>query len=142
MLQFTTIKKYYLCRMNLLVKFLRLRCPRCGDAPIFSDTNPYHLKNLTKMPDKCPKCQLSYKVEMGFYWGAMYVSYMLNALFFLMMAAVYVVTCWGHLIDWAHYFIMIASPIFIIISPYTLRLSRWLWLWFDYEFFIKRKKGL
>lgn len=27
------------------------------------------------MPEHCPVCKLRYEIEVGFYWGAMYISY-------------------------------------------------------------------
>jgi len=38
----------------------------------------YNLLDFNKMYQFCPVCSLRYEVEMGFFWGAMYVSYAFN----------------------------------------------------------------
>jgi uncharacterized protein (DUF983 family) len=53
---------------------LNLKCPRCHRGPLFK----YSALSLTKFDDMyeaCPECGQHYEPEVGFYWGAMYVSY-------------------------------------------------------------------
>lgn len=53
---------------------LSLKCPRCHRGPLFK----YSALNLSKFDDMyeaCPECGQHYEPEVGFYWGAMYVSY-------------------------------------------------------------------
>ena len=42
-------------------------CPRCFDGPVFS--------GLLKMNPSCPKCQLKYEREPGYFLAAMSLSY-------------------------------------------------------------------
>lgn len=58
-----------------LYSILRLKCPRCHAGDLFSNKNPYNLKDLDKMPDYCPKCGEDFQREVGFYYGAMMVSH-------------------------------------------------------------------
>jgi len=37
------------------------------------------------MPEKCPVCGFRYEVELGFYWGAMYMSYGISVLIVLIV---------------------------------------------------------
>jgi hypothetical protein len=43
----------------------------------------YNLDRNLEMHEHCPKCGYKYEIEVGFFWGAMYVSYALNAGIFL-----------------------------------------------------------
>lgn len=53
---------------------LTSRCPRCREGKIFKHS-PANLSKFSDMYDDCPVCGLHYEVEVGFFWGAMYVSY-------------------------------------------------------------------
>jgi hypothetical protein len=50
---------------------------------MFSDPNPFHLKNITTMPENCACCGQRMELEPGFYIGAMYVSYGISVALFL-----------------------------------------------------------
>ncbi|WP_245964517.1 DUF983 domain-containing protein [Rufibacter immobilis] len=38
----------------------------------------FNLRKFDQMPEKCPVCGFRYELELGFYWGAMYMSYGLS----------------------------------------------------------------
>jgi len=40
--------------------------------------SPFNLGKFDDMYEYCPVCQFRYEVELGFYWGAMYISYGLS----------------------------------------------------------------
>lgn len=124
-----------------LKKLLGQKCPQCGQHSIFKDPNPFHLKNLVEMHDNCPNCGKDFYIEKGFYWGAMYISYAVNMALFISLIPFYFIFAWGHLIDYAPYFIFTFVPLIILFAPYNLRLSRWIWLWIDFKFFKDKKKG-
>jgi hypothetical protein len=76
------------------------------------------------MHDKCPHCHELFHREVGFYYGAMYVSYGLNiglglALFALMILVlklpllVYLFTFFG---------------VVVVLFPWTMRKSRLIWI--------------
>ncbi len=46
---------------------LRLRCPRCGEAKLFT--------GFFSMVPACPSCGLDVRREQGYYVGAMYINY-------------------------------------------------------------------
>ncbi|WP_317195362.1 DUF983 domain-containing protein [Rufibacter roseolus] len=56
---------------------LEMKCPRCHQGPMFSQS-ALNLRKFDQMPEKCPVCGFRYEVELGFYWGAMYMSYGLS----------------------------------------------------------------
>jgi uncharacterized protein (DUF983 family) len=53
---------------------LKERCPRCHRGAMFSHS-AFNVRKFDEMPEHCPVCQFRYEVELGFYWGAMYISY-------------------------------------------------------------------
>jgi uncharacterized protein (DUF983 family) len=59
---------------SLLAAMLDLRCPRCREGKMFK-TSALNVKRFDEMYEQCPKCGLYYEIEVGFYWGAMYISY-------------------------------------------------------------------
>ena len=61
-----------------LYSILFNKCPKCHIGDFYKDKNSYHLKTFVDSPDKCPHCNESFIKEVGFYYGAMYVSYGVN----------------------------------------------------------------
>jgi uncharacterized protein (DUF983 family) len=50
-----------------LRRALRLRCPRCGRAALFT--------GLVRMSPRCPACGLVFEREAGYFVGAIYLNY-------------------------------------------------------------------
>jgi len=63
---------------------LALKCPRCHQGNLFTHS-AYNLGKFDRMPEKCPVCGFRYEVELGFYWGAMYMSYGISVLIVLIV---------------------------------------------------------
>ena len=73
-----------------------LLCPKCGQGKLFKNPNPYNFKTIADMPDNCPHCNLSFMPEPGFYYGAMFMSYVVTvALSVLNFAWVYAIWGWA-----------------------------------------------
>ncbi|MBK6730097.1 MAG: DUF983 domain-containing protein [Bacteroidetes bacterium] len=47
---------------------------------MFSNTNPYQLKGMMHMPDRCPVCKADFQRESGFYSAALWTSYPISIL--------------------------------------------------------------
>ncbi len=77
------------------------------------------------MPDHCPVCDLPYLPEPGFYLGAAYISYLINALLLAGVALGLYYAKGG--ISWG---MAILATIVIVIGflPVTLRFSKSLWI--------------
>ena len=54
-----------------------LRCPRCLYGKFF-ESHPFDFRSLNHVKDRCPSCDLNYKIEPSFYFGSMYISYALG----------------------------------------------------------------
>jgi uncharacterized protein (DUF983 family) len=67
-----------------LYSIFRMRCPRCHEGDFFV-AHPYNLKKVGDLHAHCPKCNLKYEKEIGFYFGAMYVSYGMGVALFVIM---------------------------------------------------------
>ena len=126
----TTQKEQAKCNGFFLTLF-KQRCPKCRQGQMFKDKNPYHLKNLFIMNEKCPVCGQKTELEPGFYYGTAYVSYSLTVAF---SASTFV--AWWVLIGLsAHdnrvfWWMGINGFLMILLQPNFMRLSRSLWLSF------------
>jgi hypothetical protein len=107
-----------------LYSILNNKCPICHTGDFYKYKNPFNLKTFHIMHDKCPHCNELFHREVGFYYGAMYVSYGLNiglglALFALMVlllkldVLVYLFTFLG---------------IVVVLFPLIMRTSRLIWI--------------
>ena len=61
-----------------LYSILFQKCPRCHEGELFKNRNPYYLKQIFDMPERCEKCGQLYQLEPSFFYGAMYVNYALT----------------------------------------------------------------
>jgi hypothetical protein len=110
------------------------KCPHCRKGELFKVKNPYRLKTLFDMHDKCPVCGQRTEIEPGFYYGTSYVSYALTVAF---SASTFV--AWWVLIGLStkdnriFWWLSINGAFMILLQPYLMRLSRVIWL----SFFVK-----
>ena len=58
--------------LTVLLRGLRLRCPRCGQSDLFS--------GWFRMRECCAVCGLRYEREQGYFVGAIYVNYAVTAI--------------------------------------------------------------
>ena len=61
--------------MNKLSAVINHKCPRCRKGDIY-ETSMFSYK-YSRMYSHCEYCNLKYEIEPGFFWAAMYVSYVL-----------------------------------------------------------------
>jgi uncharacterized protein (DUF983 family) len=103
-----------------LTALIRLKCPRCRKGDMFA-YSAYNLKKFDKMPERCPVCGQAYEPEVGFYWGAMYISYAFSvAIFVVVGVSLY------YLADnpptWVY--ILTVSLVVLLLSPLMFRFAR------------------
>ena len=116
---------------NYIWSLLTMKCPRCRRGSMFSDPNAWKLNNTLKMPDKCPECRQHFELEIGFWYGTGYVSYLLS---FCLSVATFIL--WWIFIglsteDHRFFWWMGLNAIFLVlIQPWLMRLSRVLYLYF------------
>ena len=119
---------------SLLSSMLRLRCPRCRQGKLFSVSNPYNLKRMNDMPERCPACGQDFEIEPGFYFGATYVSYALNVAW---LVPSFLFT--RFVMDWEYRtFVIIMFTLLPVLVPLIFRVSRSVWI----HFFVRFDPGI
>ena len=89
--------------MTLLRSIFQFKCPNCREGSLFVNSNPYKLRELNKMHERCSKCNLKFSLEPGFYQGAAYVSYALQVLNSLIIFNLLFWFTTIHLNKWTHH---------------------------------------
>ena len=59
---------------STLLAMAAQKCPRCHRGPLFKHS-ALNLRRFDEMYEDCVACGQWYEPEVGFYWGAMYISY-------------------------------------------------------------------
>ena len=70
--------------MNILKSMWTYQCPRCRSSKMFK--TPFQMKKPLDMHDNCEVCGQNFTPEPGFYFGAMFISYILMGWFLLLPA--------------------------------------------------------
>lgn len=107
------------------------KCPRCGMGNHYESNNPLKGGKFLNVPDRCPHCNLNFKPEIGFYWGASYVSYILTVGFSLILFLGSVLT-FGFINSLSINFVIFNAVMLILFAPFMVRWSRTMWLWWFY----------
>jgi uncharacterized protein (DUF983 family) len=109
---------------NKLYSILTGSCPRCHEESMYLDKNPYHMSKIFKMHEKCSHCDLKYKIEPSFFYGAMYVSYGVGIAFAVAAFVIANLFLGASLIE---AFIAIIITL-IVFMPVIMRVSRNIWI--------------
>jgi len=67
--------------MSHLLSIFRMTCPRCHHGSLF--VRPFRWRDPLKMHKHCEVCGQHFEPEPGFYYGAMFISYIFLAFFSL-----------------------------------------------------------
>jgi uncharacterized protein (DUF983 family) len=121
--------KYFCSMLKRIKSLLMFRCPGCETGQLFTKKNPYDLKNVVTMPERCQVCGQLTSLEVGFYWGAAYVSYGLAVLLCFTNFFIYYAFISIDSIQKVIIFILINAGILIALFPINMRLSRVIYLY-------------
>jgi uncharacterized protein (DUF983 family) len=100
-----------------------LKCPRCQQGDLFP-TPTFSFRAPFMMPEQCPNCQQSYMPEPGFYYGAMFISYIFMGWFCL-----FFVMFFHWILDWSiSRSFMLLIAVCALIFVYVFRLARSIWI--------------
>lgn len=118
---------------------LFLRCPTCGKGKLFQ-SNPYNLKKILNMNKHCEYCNEDFEIEPGFYFGAMYMSYIITSALCLLLLPIYTALNFSRekFLDNAAYYITGCAVMLVVTGPYITQLSRAIWLKLHILFFKKK----
>ncbi len=107
-----------------IYSILKQKCPRCNEGDFFVST-AYDLKNAGKIHENCSVCGLKYEKEIGFYYGAMYVSYAFQVAVFVTLWTSFNLFIPSASIGIQITVILLATLLF---SPYLYALSKITWI--------------
>jgi hypothetical protein len=98
---------------------------------MFNNNNPWKLKKVFSMPEKCPECKQPFELEVGFWYGTGYVSYALSVLYLIITFILWWLII-GMSIDDNRFFWWMGFAIasLIILQPWLMRFSRVIYLYF------------
>jgi uncharacterized protein (DUF983 family) len=112
--------------MGKFITAIQLKCPQCGKGELYGDAGILPQKGMFNMLANCSNCGLKYEKELGFFYGAMYISYGLNIGLFVIFTAAYY-AFFENTFDWRWYIIFYVGFTFLL-TKMIFRLSRSLWL--------------
>jgi hypothetical protein len=98
-------------------------CPRCQESDSF-ETGSWSFKKSFDMRHRCPKCDLNYFPEPGYYYGAMFISYIWTGWFCLLFVALF-----HWVLKLSQTIAFTSLSVFILINfVYIFRISRMMWI--------------
>lgn len=112
-----------LIKESTLYSIIQLKCPKCHEGNLFLGTTKWSYDKTLAMPDKCPECHQDFKIEPGFYSGALWVTYpiVLGLAFILLLPLIFI----------PDYYILIFSLMAIVmlaLQPIIMRWGRAIWI--------------
>ena len=113
-----------------IVPFFRARCPRCGKGNVFVN-KVMSFKKFSDTLDECPKCQLKYEPETGFFVGAMYWTYA------VLVGLTVVLSIVLYQLDLFEEAVYIIPLIIVFLLPWVFRYGRLLMLYVVYPIMYK-----
>ncbi|MBL0271773.1 MAG: DUF983 domain-containing protein [Chitinophagaceae bacterium] len=108
------------------------RCPRCREGKLFQYPTTIRLKKNMLMNKDCTVCRQASEIEVGFYYGTSYVSYVLTVGLSLLSLGLWALTI-GLSVNDNRFFIWMGvnAGLLFLLQPWLMRFSRSLWIsWF------------
>ncbi len=68
---------------SVILALLNCKCPHCRKGDIFKA--PAYSTKFTETNTNCSNCKIHYEPEPGFFWGAMFISYIFSVIMFLIL---------------------------------------------------------
>ncbi len=109
---------------SLTQSVLGMKCPQCRKGDLFNNKSSFNYKGLAKMPKNCPVCDQLYLPEPGFYYGAMFISYIICGFWFLGFIAICMFV-FDLSVDTS--FLLLGIMIFVLFG-WIFRISRSIWI--------------
>src|ERR1700712_5817800 len=117
---------------NYWTTVLSCRCPRCREGKLFTHPLTFRFRRNMDMQPACPVCGQHTDIEVGFYYGTGYVSYLIAILITIAGFLAWFLTIGFSFHDHRFlYWIIANSLLLVVLQPWLMRFSRVLWLsWF------------
>lgn len=115
-----------------LSSVLSCRCPRCREGKLFQNPVSIKMKRNMQMNKTCPVCGQPTEIEVGFYYGTSYVSYVLTvALSIASLIAWWVIIGLSTSDNRFFFWLGFNAVLLILLQPWLMRFSRSIWIsWF------------
>ena len=126
---------------NLLFSIFRNKCPRCRRGDMFKEKNPYKLKSVLQMNERCPVCGQPLDMEPGFYYGTNMISYALAVLFSGLTFVLWLITIGMTPISRFVSWLAVNALLLVLLQPPLMRLSRAVWIVFFISYSPRWKEG-
>ena len=107
----------------------QMKCPRCHEGHLFN-SRILEFKGLDNMPSHCSYCKQKFEPEPGYWYGAMFISYILSGWFCLIFVGVLMLIF--KLNVWWSFFLLLL----VVVPSYgwLFRISRSLWIHFNIKY--------
>ena len=99
------------------------KCPKCHQGDFFVTKSAYE-KDFIKMHDKCEHCGEIFNKEVGFFYGAMYVSYGVNIMIGMALFLLMVLILKLELLI----FLLSFLGLVVVLFPWVMRISRLIYI--------------
>jgi hypothetical protein len=108
------------------------RCPRCREGKLFKYKLTLHFRKNMEMYSYCQVCGQPTDIEVGFYYGTGYVSYVIALLLTVISFLIWLLLIGFSFKDKRFMYWMIFNSVSLLaLQPWLMRFSRSLWLsWF------------
>lgn len=117
-----------------LATILECRCPRCREGKLFKHPMTFRFRRNMEMNERCPLCTQLTDIEVGFYYGTGYVSYLVGLLITGISFLLWLLVIGFSFRDTRFFWwIGLNSLLLIVLQPWLMRFSRSLWI----SFFVK-----
>ncbi|WP_430408327.1 DUF983 domain-containing protein [Kordia sp.] len=100
-------------------------CPSCNKGKIFEKNGLLCKMRMPKIYDNCTVCGHKFEKEPGYFYGAMYVSYMLTV---AQAIAVYFILAYVFQFDNNFQIFLMIAATMIGLSFFNMRISRTIWI--------------
>jgi uncharacterized protein (DUF983 family) len=99
-------------------------CPVCHTGTLYKNSNAYKFSETLEMHERCTHCDIKFKIEPSFFYGAMYVSYAVGV---AIAVAGFVIAYFFIGLSRLHTFFVITGTL-VLLLPIILRISRNIWI--------------
>jgi uncharacterized protein (DUF983 family) len=115
-----------------LISTLLCKCPRCRKGRMFRYGIQLSVKKNMTMNDRCEECGQIMDIEVGFYYGTGYVSYLVAFIISILSFFLWMFTIGFSFEDDRFFWWIGCNAVFLLLlQPWLMRYSRALWLsWF------------
>ncbi|MEH6537274.1 MAG: DUF983 domain-containing protein [Psychroserpens sp.] len=107
-----------------LITIAKGKCPKCEKSNIFSTRGNLLLFQIPQIKDTCENCNFKFEREPGFFFGAMFVSYGIAIVQFVVVFILSFVVI-GLSPLYSFFAVVLAAMLF---STLNFRLSRIIWI--------------